>query len=477
MIFSSLLFLFRFLPVVLLLYKITPGKYKNGFLFFASLFFYAWGEPVYVVLMLFSTFVDYYNGYMVGKYLDAGEKRKAKAMVALSVIINLGILGFFKYGDFFIRNINFIFHTHILSMNLALPIGISFYTFQTMSYTIDIYRRQAPRQKNIVDFGAYVALFPQLIAGPIVRYQTIADQLKGRRVTMDGFYSGILRFSQGLGKKVLLANNIGMLWDIIKGYPQESLSALMAWMGALAFGLQIYFDFSGYSDMAIGLGNMFGFQFPENFHYPYESESITEFWRRWHISLGTWFREYVYIPLGGNQKGYVRQIMNILAVWLLTGFWHGASWNFVLWGLYFGMLLMLEKGFLLKFMETWPALLKRGYTLFFVLVSWVIFAHDSLGEGILYLKAMLGLGNRVVDGKACYYLLNYGFVILILLIGATSIPARAAGRFMEKAAMGSGKLSGGIGAAATGCFVFGILFLSTAYLVDASYNPFLYFRF
>ena len=334
MVFSSLLFLFRFFPIVLVLYFLAPRKLKNAVLFFSSLVFYAWGEPVYVVLMLFSTVVDYTHGMLVDKLMKQGKERKARWVVASSMTINLLLLGFFKYADFLIGSINGVLGTGIPLLKLALPIGISFYTFQTMSYTVDIYRGEAKVQRNIISFGAYVALFPQLIAGPIVRYQTIAEELQERKETSSDFSEGINRFLLGLGKKVLLANNIGMLWDSISAMGGQELSVATAWLGILAYSFQIYFDFSGYSDMAIGLGRMFGFHFPENFNYPYISKSITEFWRRWHISLGTWFREYVYIPLGGNRKGRLCQIRNLAIVWLLTGIWHGASWNFVVWGIY-----------------------------------------------------------------------------------------------------------------------------------------------
>ena len=469
MVFSSLLFMFRFFPCVLILYFLAPKKLKNGILFLASLVFYAWGEPVYVLLMLFSTVVDYFHGYMTARFKEQGKTGKAKLMVLSSMIINLGLLGFFKYSDFLIGNVNQLFGTSLPYLNLALPIGISFYTFQTMSYTIDIYRGDAPVQKNIISFGAYVALFPQLIAGPIVRYSTIAEQLNHRRESVDGFSDGIMRFTAGLGKKVLLANNIGLLWELIRDMPLDGLPVLTAWLGALAFAFQIYFDFSGYSDMAIGLGRMFGFHFLENFNYPYESKSITEFWRRWHISLGTWFREYVYIPLGGNRKGMAKQIRNIMVVWLLTGFWHGASWNFVLWGLYFGIILMAEKMFLLRFLNRLPAWLQRVYTLILVLVSWVIFAHDSVMQGLAYLKVMFGMGNTAfVNQETMYLLLNYGIMLVLLILAATHFPKKWAELMLKKPALRE------ISAV---CFVLAVLFISTAYLVDASYNPFLYFRF
>ena len=330
MVFSSLLFLFRFLPIVLLAYFVVPGRFRNLVLFLSSLVFYAWGEPVYVCLILFSTVLDYTLGRVVAAAKKAGNLRRAKLAVAGSAVGNLLILGFFKYANFLITTINSLAGLDLELLDLALPIGISFYTFQTMSYTIDVYRGEAEVQKNLITFGAYVSLFPQLIAGPIVRYQTVAKQLVGRHETVEGFVQGLYRFFIGLGKKVLIANQIGALWSELSVTSAAHLSTLGAWLGVLCFSLQIYFDFSGYSDMAIGLGKIFGFTFLENFEHPYESKSVSEFWRRWHISMGTWFREYVYIPLGGNRKGKARQLVNITIVWFLTGLWHGASWNFVL---------------------------------------------------------------------------------------------------------------------------------------------------
>ena len=343
MVFSSLAFLQCFLPLCLLVYFLVPQKWRNGALFAFSLLFYAWGEPVYVVLMLFSTALDYTCGQMVERHQG---QRGAKIALLVSVCVNLGLLGVFKYSDFLIGTVNSLFGTAISQPNLPLPIGISFYTFQTMSYTIDVYRGEAKAQRNIINFGAYVTLFPQLIAGPIVRYQTVADELEHRECSADLFADGVKRFACGIGKKVLLANNIGLLWEAASA--QATPTVLTAWLGVIAYGFQIYFDFSGYSDMAIGLGRMLGFRFLENFNYPFLVDSITDFWRRWHISMGTWFRDYVYIPLGGNKGDLAKQFRNIAIVWLLTGFWHGASWNFVLWGVYFGVLLVLEKLFLLR---------------------------------------------------------------------------------------------------------------------------------
>lgn len=475
MVFSSLLFLFRFLPLVLLIYYIMPRKLRNLTLFIASLFFYAWGEPVYVVIMLFSTIVDYTHGRMVNTYIKREQRNKAKWIVASSMIINLCLLGFFKYSDFVIQNINAIFGTDIGLLNLALPIGISFYTFQTMSYTVDVYRGHAKVQKNIISFGTYVALFPQLIAGPIVQYKTIAEQLNHRKETVDQFSDGVIRFVSGLGKKVLLANSIGLLWDQISGMDTATIPVLTAWIGALAYTFQIYFDFSGYSDMAIGLGKMFGFEFLENFNYPYMSKSITEFWRRWHISLGSWFKEYVYIPLGGNRKGLAIQLRNIAIVWLLTGLWHGASWNFVLWGAYFGVLLLIEKVGLLRLLKKCPAFVGHVYTMFFVIISWVLFAFTDMSKVGNYILSMFGAGHGFANTETIYILTNYGVLLILLLLACTDYPRKLVVRLrtymQEKRAAGY-------------CYILienivlvGICILSIAYLVDSSYNPFLYFRF
>lgn len=476
MVFSSLLFLFRYLPIVLALYFLSPKKIRNAVLFFVSLIFYAWGEPIYVSIMLFSTIVDYIHGLLVDYFKRSGQDKKAKITVASSMIVNLSLLGFFKYSDFFIQNINYVFGSHIPLLELALPIGISFYTFQTMSYTIDIYRGVANVQKNILSFGAYVALFPQLIAGPIVQYNTIAEQLNHRKETKEQFAYGVSRFMTGLGKKVLLANNVGLLWDSISGSGIEQLPVMTAWLGAIAFAFQIYFDFSGYSDMAIGLGQMFGFRFLENFNYPYEAKSITEFWRRWHISLSSWFRDYVYIPLGGNRKGLTMQIRNILIVWLLTGFWHGASWNFIVWGVYFGVLLIAEKVWLLKVLEKTPNVLRHIYTMFFVLISWVIFAFDQFGNVGAYIKAMFGMNGVGLYNTNTWYLLSTNAVVLVILIvGCTSYPKKLIANLFawchEK------KENAAVVPILQNVFFVAVFLLSVAYLVDASYNPFLYFRF
>ena len=466
MVFSSIPFLFFFLPIVMILYFIVPRRFKNFVLLACSLVFYAWGEPVYITIMLFSTVFDYVNGLLLERF-DA-KPRARKAVLITSVVGNLAILMFFKYSDFFISNLNAAANLDIGLLGLALPIGISFYTFQTMSYTIDVYRRTAPVQRNIIAFGAYVTLFPQLIAGPIVRYNTIADQLNVRQETFEMFFDGMVRFCVGLGKKVLLANTIGALWSEISAVPAGELSALSAWLGIVAFSLQIYFDFSGYSDMAIGLGKMFGFTFCENFNYPYISKSITEFWRRWHISLGTWFREYVYIPLGGNRKGAVMTYINIFVVWFLTGFWHGASWNFAVWGLYFAVILILEKAFLLKVLEKVPAIFSHIYAILLILFGWVIFSFDSLGSGIAYFQSMFGLGTGgAADDLFLYNIRSYGPVLLLGIAACIPLWKGLADKYLLH----------GKRYILAGALALGVLALCTIYLVDSSYNPFLYFRF
>lgn len=465
MVFSSLTFMFAFLPMVLLAYFIMPKAVRNLTLFLFSLLFYAWGEPIYILIMIFSTIVDYFHGMLIYKYKQCDNNKKSRLILISSIFINLSLLAFFKYSDFFISSVNTIFGSNLKLLNLSLPIGISFYTFQTMSYSIDIYRGTVTPQRNIIDFGTYVALFPQLIAGPIVQYKTIAHQLRNRKESLDQFTYGIIRFVSGLGKKVLIANNVGLIWEEIISNDLSTISVLSAWIGIIMFALQIYFDFSGYSDMAIGLGNMFGFKFKENFNYPYESKSITEFWRRWHISLGSWFKEYVYIPLGGNRRYQVR---NICIVWLLTGLWHGASWNFVIWGIYFGLILLLEKFILKKFFN----INSRIYALLLILIGWVIFAFDNLQHGLIYIKSMFSINSNVfIDNNALYILTSNITIILIGIIASTSIPKKITSYFLK------GKENSWTFSIVTSVYILGILILSTASLVNSSYNPFLYFRF
>nr|WP_330369308.1 MBOAT family O-acyltransferase [Cellulosilyticum lentocellum] len=423
--------------------------------------FYAWGEPVYVSIMIFSTVLDYTCGRIIDHF--RAHKLIPKLGLGLSLIGNLGMLGFFKYADFFISNTNALLGTHWDLLRIALPIGISFYTFQTMSYTIDLYRGKIQVQKNIIAFGAYVSMFPQLIAGPIVTYATVEKELNHREVTFEDFGLGAMRFIEGLGKKVLIANNIGLLWDQILNTPINNLSIIGAWLGAISFGLQLYFDFSGYSDMAIGLGQMLGFRFPENFNYPYIAKSVSDFWRRWHMTLTGWFREYVYIPLGGNRVSKPRFYLNILIVWFLTGFWHGAGWNFILWGLFFAVLMIIERSFLLKYLEKLPSFISRFYLLFVVTISWVLFAHDSLEQAISYLKVMFGIGtNSFINTPSLYAITNFYVLIIIGIVFATPLMNNLKARLNEWVVF---------------AFYVVTLFLSTAYLVDATFNPFLYFRF
>ncbi len=469
MVFSSVVFLFRFLPAFMICYFLAPGRMRNFILLLGSLFFYAWGEPVYVLLMLFSTVVDYGNGLLIERW--RGQRRAAVPLV-VSVVVNLGVLGFFKYGDFLVSTVNSVFGTRIPLLRLGLPIGISFYTFQTMSYTIDVYRGQAKVQKNLLDFGVYVTMFPQLIAGPIVKYRDVEDCLHSRRTDVTAVSRGIRRFCAGLAKKVLLANNLGELWNQVMDGGFQEMSMLTAWLGILGFAFQIYFDFSGYSDMAIGLGEILGFHFPENFNYPYLSGSVTEFWRRWHISLGSWFREYVYIPLGGNRKGLPRQLLHILIVWMLTGIWHGAGWNFALWGLWFAFLLILEKLFLHRALSWFPKAVGVIYTFGVVLAGWALFAIPSFTELVSYLGAMAGMGG-LLDGNGLYLGREYLVLLVIAAVGSTPLPHRAVSRLEQSRRC-----------VWTALFRLGekvipaaLLLLCIAGIVEDSYNPFLYFRF
>lgn len=466
MVFSSTIFLCVYLPLVLLGYYICPKKGRNLFLLIASLVFYAWGEPKYVFLMIFSILVNYIFGRLMDK--NRGRQKRMKLLLVLSVVIDIGLLSVFKYTDFIITNVNAIFGSSFDLLNIALPIGISFYTFQAMSYTIDVYRNDVRVQKNLIDFGMYITMFPQLIAGPIVRYADVQDQLAERSVTTADFSEGVMRFVVGLGKKVLLANQMGAVWSEIYALGGD-VSALMAWTGAIAYTFQIYFDFSGYSDMAIGLGRMFGFKFPENFRYPYQSVSITDFWRRWHITLSTWFKEYLYIPLGGNRCGLARQALNLLIVWSLTGFWHGAGWNFVMWGLYYFVILFIEKLFLLKALDKLPKLFRHVYALLLIVIGWVIFASDDVSVLLPYLGSMFG-ANGAIGGMDVYTLLTKAALLVICCIASTELPKKlflsAAGAMNEKAAF-----------TLKSVLMIALLALSMILLIGDSYNPFLYFRF
>ena len=457
MLFSSIPFLFYFLPCVLLLYAISPKKFKNFTLLVCSLVFYAWGEPRLVLLMLITVL----GGYILGLLTEKFNKHK-KLFLTLAVALSLGFLGYFKYVDFFIENINLMTGLSIPLLNVALPIGISFYTFQLLSYNIDVYRGNVPAQRNFVDLATYISLFPQLIAGPIVRYSDVAKQLRNRNHSFDKIALGVRRFVIGLSKKIIIANTLGEICEIFKSSNDKSV--LYFWLYAVAFALHIYFDFSGYSDMAIGLGKLFGFDFAENFDYPYISKSITEFWRRWHISLGTWFRDYVYIPLGGSRVGMARMIINLLIVWMLTGFWHGAEWNFILWGLYFAVLLIVEKLFLLKWLNH-SKVISRIYVLLLVVISFVIFNAGSINEAFVYIGGMLGVGDYpLVSTETLYYLKDYLFVLIIAIVGATNFPKYFVTKFKTLQWLEP-------------IVLVALLAVSTAYLVDGSFNPFLYFRF
>lgn len=469
MVFSSFVFLLAFLPIVLLLYYLCPARLRNLVLLVFSLVFYAWGEPVYVLIMLFSIVFDYANGRLIEHFKNKNCPGKAKAALIVDLCGNLAILGFFKYTDFVIGSINSITGAGLSLLHIALPIGISFYTFQTMSYTIDVYRGEVAAQKNILTFATYVTLFPQLIAGPIVQYKTVEKELMHRKVTLEDFSEGAFRFSVGLAKKVLLANQIGSLWDSISQL--NHMSVATAWLGAIAYSFQIYFDFSGYSDMAIGLGRMFGFYFLENFNFPYMSKTITEFWRRWHISLSSWFREYVYIPLGGNHVTISRNIVNLLIVWMLTGMWHGAAWNFIVWGIYYGVVLVLEKYVWGAIVDRWPSVLQHIYALVLVLVGWVFFFSPSLGAALRYLFAMVGGGAGFAGKEVFFVILTHWLFYLLAVIGSTTLGSRMLRAILNVSENHTVRI------VITLVVFFGMLAISVAYLIADTYNPFLYFRF
>ena len=459
MVFSSILFLFRFFPAAMAVYYLAPRRYKNLVLLIESLIFYSWGEVRYFPIMVASILVDYIASNGIEKHRDS--KGACRAFLCLSVVFNLGMLGFFKYTNFILGNLSALFGLSLPALSLTLPLGISFYTFQTMSYTIDVYRGKVPAERNIVDFGAFVVLFPQLIAGPIVRYTDVNRELKSRVITLDGVQEGIDIFIRGLGRKVLIANNIGALWTEVSAMNFEVISTPLAWLGILAYTFQIYFDFSGYSQMAIGLGRMLGFRFPQNFNDPYIAKSVTEFWRRWHMTLGSWFRDYLYIPLGGNRCSFPRQIFNLFVVWAATGLWHGASWNFVLWGLYFFVFLVLEKAFLRPRLEK-TRVLGHLYLLFLVVVSWAIFAITDFAALGRFLAAMFSFRPGT---EWLYYLRNYGVTFLLAGFLSTPLLAKWEARWGERGRMAK-NLALGV-----------VLIASIAYLEDATYNPFLYFRF
>lgn len=467
MVFSSVFFMFLYLPVVLVVHYISPPRWRNAVLLVFNLIFYGWGEPVYILLMLLTITVDYVDGLLVARFKDQGRDRAARIAVGAAVVLNLALLFFFKYWDFIAKSLAAVGLGFMPVLNLRLPIGISFYTFQTMTYPVDIYRGDAKAQRNIINFGTFVTLFPQLIAGPILKYKELADQVDHRTWRIEQFASGVEVFVVGLAKKVLLANNIGMLWDAYKAMDPAQLTVAGAWLGVLAFSFQIYFDFSGYSDMAVGMGRMLGFEFLRNFNYPYISKSITEFWRRWHISLGSWFREYVYIPMGGNRVGKNRLCFNLMVVWGLTGIWHGASWNFLLWGLYFGVFIIAEKLFLLKWLERRSAPVQHIYTLFLVVISWAVFGLEDFGHMGRYLAAMFGFaGGGLADPAFGYYLRSFLPMLLAAGVASTPLSVRLWNRMGER----SKKIVLPI-------LLLAGLVICTAYLVDSTYNPFLYFQF
>lgn len=463
MLFTSISFLYYFLPTIIILYFITPKKYRNYILLIFSIIFYMYGEPKYVILMLVEILVAYFGALLIDKY-------KSKEIFLITIIIHIGLLCVFKYTDLFIGTINSIFKTNISFLNIALPIGISFYTFQILSYVIDVYRGKVKVQKNILKLATYVSLFPQLIAGPIVRYEAICDELDNRDETIEKFSLGVRRFIIGLAKKVLIANMLGELCT--KFSLVDERSVLFYWIFAISYMLQVYFDFSAYSDMAIGLGKMFGFTFLENFNYPFISKSITEFWRRWHISLSSWFKDYVYIPLGGSRKGTLKLVRNILIVWFLTGIWHGAAYNFILWGLFIGVFLVIEKLWLSKYISKLPKVLRNIYVLFIIMISFIMFNAGSINEAFFNIKGLFGLNKEVfINNYTIYYLKSYLIVLIIAIFGATPLFKN----IIEK--LKKSKCLNKIINVLEPIFLVILLLLVTAYLIDSSYNPFLYFRF
>lgn len=468
MLFSSIVFLFTFLPAVMILYYLLPVRFRNVILLLASLVFYAWGEPVYLFLMLLSILFNYFSGLDIARNLQ--DKRAAKRSLVFNLIINLAVLGFFKYEGFVLDTLNGILPVHISYHALPLPIGISFYTFQILSYIIDVYRGNVKVQTNLPNFALYVTMFPQLIAGPIVQYADVDEQLASREVSWKKFGEGSMYFIRGLAKKVLLANTSGMIFTEVSGLAKDNIAVMTAWLGAFAYMFQIYFDFSGYSDMAIGLGKMFGFEFNMNFNYPYVSKSITEFWRRWHISLSSWFRDYVYIPLGGNRVSKIKHIRNLLIVWFLTGLWHGAAWNFVAWGLYYGVILIIEKYLLSQVLDRLPDVVRHIYSIVLVVIGWVLFFSSSFGQAADYIRVMFGAGAHGFADRESMYLLTSNLILwLILIFGSTPLV-----HFRYEHMLRSKKWNTTI----INSVVYAALFIvCIAYLVTETYNPFLYFRF
>ena len=464
MVFSSLVFMFAYLPITLLAYYLVPRQGRNIFLFIVNLIFYGWGEPKLVLLMVFNIFFNYIGGWLVDKY--RADAKKKKLFLILTCVLDIGILAVFKYTGMITETLNMLPFLNIPELQISLPIGISFYTFQTMSYVIDVYRDDAPVSKNFINFGTYVALFPQLIAGPIVRYRDVAEQLVNRRETLEMFTKGVKLFMVGLAKKVIIANTMGTLTTNIFATTDEN-GVVGTWVGMIAYTFQIYFDFSGYSDMACGLGNMMGFEFLKNFNYPYIAKSITDFWRRWHISLSTWFKEYVYIPLGGNRKGVKRQILNLLIVWGLTGLWHGAAYNFVLWGLYYGLLLILEKFVLKKFLDRLPSFVQHIYTLFIIIIGWGLFYFTDVGQLGEFMVDLFNFGNGICGDQAFNLIMSNMPMLIIAAVASTPLAAMLYNRFEHTRFMWIPET----------LYCMGVLAVSTASLVNQSYNPFLYFRF
>jgi len=465
MVFSSLTFMYAFLPIVLITYFLSPKKLKNIIILISGLIFYAWGEPKYIMIMITSAFVDYFAGLIISKSKD-NKVRKRALLIAMT--IDLGFLFIFKYSGFAVSIVNGVFKSEIPVPNLLLPIGISFYTFQSMSYTIDIYFKQVKVQRNFLNYLCYVSLFPQLVAGPIVRYEDVQNEIDERKINVNLVGEGVNYFVRGLAKKVLLANNIGSLWSSIKVVDVSEITVLTAWLGILSFTFQIYFDFSGYSDMAIGLGKMLGFNFPQNFNLPYLSKSISEFWRRWHMTLGAWFRSYVYIPLGGNRGGKYKTIRNLIIVWFLTGLWHGASWNFVFWGMFYGFFIIIERLFLSRILEKIPSIFRMIYTFLLVVIGWVFFDLNTMSDSFKYLKAMFANSNGLFDLDSVYYFKSYIVVFIVCIIVSTNVLSKFLGNsnIIKKYYKYSVPIYESV-----------LLILSTAYLVDSTYNPFLYFRF
>lgn len=464
MVFSSLVFMFAYLPITLLAYYLVPRQGRNIFLFIVNLIFYGWGEPKLVLLMVFNIFFNYIGGWLVDKY--RADAKKKKLFLILTCVLDIGILAVFKYTGMITETLNMLPFLNIPELQISLPIGISFYTFQTMSYVIDVYRDDAPVSKNFINFGTYVALFPQLIAGPIVRYRDVAEQLVNRRETLEMFTRGVKLFMVGLAKKVIIANTMGTLTTNIFATTDEN-GVVGTWVGMIAYTFQIYFDFSGYSDMACGLGNMMGFEFLKNFNYPYIAKSITDFWRRWHISLSTWFKEYVYIPLGGNRKGVKRQILNLLIVWGLTGLWHGAAYNFVLWGLYYGLLLILEKFVLKKFLDRLPSFVQHIYTLFIIIIGWGLFYFTDVGQLGEFMVDLFNFGNGICGDQAFNLIMSNLPMLIIAAVASTPLATTLYTRFEHTRFMWIPET----------LYCMGVLVVSTASLVNQSYNPFLYFRF